>query len=33
MRQRIAELGGTLQLDSSPGNGTTVQILLPRGRP
>ena len=33
MRQRIAELGGTLQLDSIPGEGTTVQILLPGGRP
>jgi signal transduction histidine kinase len=33
MRQRIAELGGTFQLDSTPGQGTTVQILLPRGRP
>jgi signal transduction histidine kinase len=32
MRQRVAELGGTLQLDSTPGQGTTVQILLPRGR-
>jgi signal transduction histidine kinase len=33
MRQRVAELGGTLQLDSTPGQGTTVQILLPGGRP
>jgi signal transduction histidine kinase len=33
MRERVAELGGTLQLDSAPGQGTTVQILLPRGRP
>jgi signal transduction histidine kinase len=33
MRQRIAELGGSFQLDSTPGQGTTVQILLPRGRP
>lgn len=33
MRQRIAELGGTLQLDSTPGQGTSVQVLLPRGRP
>jgi signal transduction histidine kinase len=33
MRQRIAELGGSFQLDSTPGAGTTVQVLLPRGRP
>jgi signal transduction histidine kinase len=33
MRQRIAELGGSFQLDSTPGEGTTVQVLLPRGRP
>jgi signal transduction histidine kinase len=33
MRQRIAELGGSFQLDSTPGEGTTIQILLPRGRP
>jgi two-component system, NarL family, sensor histidine kinase LiaS len=33
MRERVAELGGTLQLDSTPGQGTTVQILLPGGRP
>jgi signal transduction histidine kinase len=33
MRQRIAELGGSLQLDSTPGEGTSVQILLPRSRP
>jgi signal transduction histidine kinase len=33
MRQRIAELGGSFQLDSTPGEGTTVQILLPGGRP
>jgi signal transduction histidine kinase len=33
MQQRVAELGGTLQLDSTPGKGTTVQVLLPRDRP
>ena len=33
MRGRVAELGGTFQLDSTPGEGTSVQILLPRGRP
>jgi signal transduction histidine kinase len=33
MRQRVAELGGTLQLESTPGQGTSVRILLPRGRP
>jgi signal transduction histidine kinase len=33
MRQRVAELGGTFQLDSTPGQGTTVRILLPMGAP
>jgi signal transduction histidine kinase len=33
MRQRVAELGGSFRLDATPGNGTTIQILLPRGRP
>jgi two-component system, NarL family, sensor histidine kinase LiaS len=33
MRERVAELGGTLELDSTPGNGTSVRVLLPRGRP
>jgi signal transduction histidine kinase len=33
MRERVAELGGTFQLDSTPGRGTSVRILLPRGRP
>jgi signal transduction histidine kinase len=33
MRQRIAELGGTFQLDSTPGQDTTVQVLVPGGRP
>ena len=30
MRERVAELGGTLQLDSTPGEGTSVQVLLPK---
>jgi signal transduction histidine kinase len=33
MRERVAELGGALQLDSSPGLGTSLRVLLPRGRP
>jgi signal transduction histidine kinase len=33
MRERVAELGGTFQLDATPGKGTSVRILLPRGRP
>jgi signal transduction histidine kinase len=33
MRERVAELGGTFQLDSAPGEGATVRIVLPRGRP
>jgi signal transduction histidine kinase len=33
MRERVAELGGTFQLDSEPGRGTSVRILLPAGRP
>jgi signal transduction histidine kinase len=33
MRQRVAELGGTLQLESTPGRGTSVRVLLPGGRP
>jgi signal transduction histidine kinase len=31
MRERVTELGGDLQLDSSPGGGTSVYILLPMG--
>ena len=33
MRERVAELGGTLELTSNPGQGTSVRALLPRGRP
>jgi signal transduction histidine kinase len=33
MRERVAELGGSFQLDSAPGEGTSVRILLPRGWP
>jgi signal transduction histidine kinase len=29
MRERVAELGGELTVDSRPGNGTTVRALLP----
>lgn len=30
--ERVGELGGTFQLDASPGQGTRVRILLPAGR-
>jgi signal transduction histidine kinase len=33
MRERVAKLGGRFQLDSTPGQGTSVRILLPRGWP
>jgi two-component system, NarL family, sensor histidine kinase LiaS len=33
MQQRVAELGGSLQLDSTAGRGTSVRILLPGDRP
>jgi signal transduction histidine kinase len=29
MRERVAELGGTLRVESSPGEGTTLAIELP----
>jgi signal transduction histidine kinase len=31
MRERVTELGGDFRLDSSPGEGTSVRILLPLG--
>ena len=31
MRERVTELGGEFQLDSSPGEGTSVRIVLPLG--
>jgi len=33
MRERVTELGGAFRLESKPGTGTTVWILLNRGRP
>jgi len=33
MRERVAELGGTFQLNSTPGQGTSIRVLLPRSRP
>ena len=33
MRERVAELGGTFQLNSRPGQGTSIRVLLPRSRP
>lgn len=33
MRERAAELGGTLTRTSGPGGGTTVEAVLPLGRP
>ncbi|WP_433610808.1 sensor histidine kinase [Prescottella agglutinans] len=33
MRDRLAELGGTLDVESAPGDGTAVAATLPVGRP
>jgi signal transduction histidine kinase len=33
MHERVAELGGSFQVDSKPGAGTSVRVLLPAGRP
>ncbi|MGI5242060.1 HAMP domain-containing sensor histidine kinase [Dactylosporangium sp. CA-139066] len=33
MRERVAELGGIFHLESTPGTGTTIRVLLPRGWP
>jgi signal transduction histidine kinase len=33
MRERVAELGGTFQLNSTPGQGTSIRVLPPRSRP
>lgn len=33
MRERLAELGGTLVVESAPGDGTAVAATLPAGRP
>ncbi len=33
MRERIAELGGTVEVSSAPGRGTTVTAALPVGEP
>jgi signal transduction histidine kinase len=32
MRSRVAELGGVLEIESSPGRGTSVRLRLPFGR-
>jgi len=33
MRDRVTELGGEFRLESAPGAGTIVRILLDRRRP
>jgi signal transduction histidine kinase len=32
MRERAAEIGGTLELGSQPGQGTEVIVVVPRNR-
>jgi signal transduction histidine kinase len=32
MRERVAEQGGTLDIEISPGAGTTLKLVLPRQR-
>jgi signal transduction histidine kinase len=29
MRERVTQVGGTLEIETSPGNGTTVFIRIP----
>lgn len=31
MRERVARLGGTLRMDSAPGEGTTIRVRIPPG--
>ena len=33
LRQRAAQMGGTLEINSSPGSGTTIRLNVPRQRP
>ena len=33
MRERVAELGGTVDVSSAPARGTTVQVRIPAGVP
>jgi signal transduction histidine kinase len=33
MRQRISSIGGTFQLESKPGSGTTIAVALPISKP
>ena len=33
MKERAAHLGGAFSIDTQPGRGTTVSIVLPTGRP
>jgi len=32
MRRRMEEIGGTFELQTQPGHGTTVQLVFPLGR-